>query len=348
MPKTIAIAGFSTITLAALKESKADEIWTLNHAFAMEFAFPRMDRVFEIHKPNWFLRDGQFYLERYARWLQEPHPFPIYMQEVDPQFPASVRYPFEAVCENIFGKLLRNGEKNLYFSSSFGYMMGLAILERIPRVEIYGIDASNDTEWYYQKPGIELMIGVAIGRGIEVILHPVTHLCRAQLYGYDRVPAASRERVEALIAIYQKEYDRYEMEANAFATAYNLGESKDTSAYMEAGAWEAMYDGALHRLKKFLEVHEVFFGRQQLENARHVERMKEEQYLAETNEKKAIVQYLQTRGSSDMEKVWQEYMEARYNLYYYSGARMAVQKLIDECDMKVVPELLVREITDGG
>jgi hypothetical protein len=41
-------------------------------------------------------------------------------------------------------------------------------------------------------------------------------------------------------------------------------------------------------------------------------------------------------------------MEARYNLYYYSGARMAVQKLIDECDMKVVPELLVREITDGG
>jgi hypothetical protein len=35
-------------------------------------------------------------------------------------------------------------------------------------------------------------------------------------------------------------------------------------------------------------------------------------------------------------------------MYAYSGARQAIQKLIDECDMKIVPEELRVEIKDDS
>jgi hypothetical protein len=35
-------------------------------------------------------------------------------------------------------------------------------------------------------------------------------------------------------------------------------------------------------------------------------------------------------------------------MYAYSGARQAVQKLIDECDMRVVPDEMRLEIIEDG
>lgn len=346
--KTIAIAGFSVTTLPALKDSQADEIWTLNHAFVMDFAFPRFDRVFEIHKYGWFLRKGQHRLTRYRNWLRQKHPFPIYMQKQYKSFPSSVRYPIEEVNQLIFGKLLRGEEMNLYYTSSFSYMLGLAIYEQVKRVEIYGVDMTNDTEYNYQKPGGELMIGVALGHGIEVVLQPNSDLCKAQLYAYDRVPAADRHRAEELLEMYTKEHDRFKAEAERQAELFNARVDKDPRNYMQASAFSAMYTGGKKVLEHLLTGDEYFFGRQHLENERHKYREQEEQWLALTNEKhSAYKTYAALDTDGNTGRVFQEYLRTRWSMYANSGARQAIQKLIDECDMKVVPAEMRLEIVDG-
>lgn len=345
--KTIAIAGFSTTTLPALKESKADEIWTLNHAFVMDWAFPRFDRVFEIHKLSWALRKGEYKLTKYRDWLSKEHPFPIYMQKKYKNIPSSVRYPVEEVNDLIFGKLIRDGKRNLYYTSSFGYMLGLAILEKVKRVEIYGVDMTNDTEYNYQKPAGEFMIGVALGHGLEVVLQPNSALCQAQLYGYDRVPAAKRSRAKELLDLYEQLHGTWKKSTEEQAEQYNRREVKEPGGYMEAAAMAAMYYGSIQILRKLLAGDEYFFGRQHLEDERHKYVTEEEQWLALTNEKHATYKtyaVLDTDGTTGIS--WKEYLNARWSMYAYSGARQALQKLIDECDMRVVPNELRMEIKD--
>lgn len=347
--KTVAIAGFSTTTLGGLQTSKADEIWTLNHAFVMSFAFPRFDRVFELHKYGWFIRKGEHKLTKYYNWLRQKHSFPVYMQQVYKSFPSSVRYPREEVDEICFGKLLRGEERNLYYTSSFSYMVGLAILEGFKRIEIYGVDMTNDTEYNFQKPGGELMIGLALGHGIEVVLSPNSALCKAQLYAYDRVPSADRKRAVELAERYEKEHQRFKKETEIQAGLVNRLKEKDPKYYMMAAAFSAMYTGASMVLRHLLEGDDYYFGRQHLENERHKYYTAEEEWLAITNERHSAFKVLATVDTDGQTgKAWKDYLEARWAMYANSGARQALQKLIDECDMRVVPEELRFEIKDSG
>jgi len=345
--RTIAIAGFSSTTLGALKDSRAGEIWTLNHAFVVEGSFPRFDRVFELHKYGWFLRNGQYRLTRYRNWLRQKHPFPVYMQKEYKSFPSSVRYPVEEVNQYIFGKLLRGEERNLYYTSTISYMLALAIYEQVQRIELYGVDMTNDTEYYYQKPGGELMIGVALGHGIEVALQPNSELCKAQLYAYDRVPAADRKRAEELAVLYEREHAHYKAETITMSELFNKRINKDPTAYMLAAANSAMYSGGAQILRSLLSGDSYFFGRQHLEDERHKYRKQEEHWLALTNEKHAIYKtysILDTDGQTGL--TWKEYLNTRWSMYANSGARQAIQKLIDECDMRVVPNELRMEIVN--
>jgi len=314
----------------------------------MEWAFPRFDRIFELHKYGWFLRKGQHRLTKYHNWLHQAHPFPIYMQKEYKSFPSSVRYPIEAVNDLVFGKLLRGGKPNLYYTSSFGYMLGLAILEEIPRVEIYGIDMTNETEYWYQKHAAEFMIGVALGRGMEVVLHPLSELCKAQQYGYDQVPAADRKRAEELAVLYEHEHERYKATCEDLVDVVNNGrKEEDQTSYMLASAMSATYTGGAKVLRHLLEGDGYYFGRQHLEDERKRYRETEEHYLAMTNEKHSAFKtyaVLDTDGQTG--RVWQEYLRTRWSMYAHSGARQAVQKLIDECDMRVVPDELRLEIKD--
>jgi hypothetical protein len=109
----------------------------------------------------------------------------------------------------------------------------------------------------------------------------------------------------------------------------------------------------LHRL---LEGDGYFLGRQNLENERRKYHEQEEQWLALTNQKHAAYKTYaildtdhdlaagQTGGNAG--RAFKEYLEARLSMYVLSGACQAIQKLIDECDMRVVPDELRMEIKD--
>ena len=347
MSRSVAITGFSQFTSDLIKDTQADEIWTLNHAFVLGEQFPRIDRLFELHKYGWALRKGVHRLDKYYNFLRRKHSYPIYMQKQYKSFPASVRYPIEDVNDFVFGKLLRDDKPNLYYTSSFGYMLAIAVFEGFDAIEIHGIDMTNETEYNYQKHAAELMIGFAMGKGATVILHPRTELCKAQLYGYDRVPAADRKRAVELLNMFQTEHKRYHAESQTHADKLNSGLTRDGDGYMQAVAYASMYAGGIQYLENQLAGDEYYFGRQKLENDRRRYWAEEERLLAQTNQLHAVFESyskLDTDGSTG--KKWQEYIKTRSDMFAYSGVRQSIQKLLDECDMRVVSDTLRLEIRD--
>jgi hypothetical protein len=214
---TIALVGGAKKTRGAVQYSQADEIWTPNWSYKYEW-LPRIDRLFEMH-PIWIYAGTDKVAwskpKEHWEWLQEHHPYPIYMLRQHEAVPACVRYPIEDVIECIFGgKLIRRNweedteEEARFFTSSFDYMFGLAILKQeewdIDTIELFGLEMGSDTEYRYQKYGANFFIQAAMARGIKVIVPHDTVIVKSRLYGYEGSQMIFRTDLEAALIKYDK------------------------------------------------------------------------------------------------------------------------------------------------
>lgn len=77
--------------------------------------------------------------------------------------------------------------KTDYFTCTVAYMIAYAIYTGVERITMYGIDMATDKEYLTaQRPCVEHWVGFARGRGIQIIIHPWSLVCRTQkLYGYE-------------------------------------------------------------------------------------------------------------------------------------------------------------------
>jgi hypothetical protein len=83
-------------------------------------------------------------------------------------------------------------------------MIAHAIRDDVDRLELYGVDMASGTEYAYQKAGTEYMIGLAIGRGMDVYIPPKSFILNAPLYGYDAdAECVDRATIERHRAHYQ-------------------------------------------------------------------------------------------------------------------------------------------------
>ena len=186
--KTVAIVGLapSSCSLAPFDDPTEDvEIWGLNEAHAFSW-FKRADRWFQIHdSDSWKRYIAKRDVRGHYDWLRRnPWDIPIYMQYQQDIIPRSVGYPLHDVVENIFPKFWRgDNNKVKYFTSTFAYYMGIAILEKFERIEIYGFEMADDIEYVKQKACAEFWIGVAMGRDIEVYTPPNCQILSSTLYG---------------------------------------------------------------------------------------------------------------------------------------------------------------------
>lgn len=138
---------------------------------------------FQIH-PKWdFMRKHNRNDRNHWKWLQTRDPsIPIFMQHNFSDVPGAVRYPIESVIDLV----------GQYLTSSASYMIALAILMEYKEIALFGFEMSHDSEYRYQKPGAEYLLGFAKGRGIKVSLPPECSLLRGNLYGYEDMRAADR------------------------------------------------------------------------------------------------------------------------------------------------------------
>ena len=186
--KTAALVGMAPTSCSlAPFDDESCEIWGLNEAHSFPW-MKRANRWFQIHETAiWKRYIAKRDVRGHADWLKKnPLDVPIYMQFWHELVPKSVGYPLHEVIEKYFRKFWR-GDKNdiKYFTSTFAYMMGVALLEDFTRIEIYGFEMADDEEWRHQKACAEFWIGLAMGRDVEIYTPPGCQLLFSNLYGGD-------------------------------------------------------------------------------------------------------------------------------------------------------------------
>lgn len=174
--KKLAIVGSGTETReSAPWNDPSFDIWIFNEAGSSSWV-KRFDAVFQMHKPEIY-KGHNTKDPNHWQWLQQSHDRPIYMQEVDPLVPDSVRYPLEAALELAEHK---------YLSSTVSFALALALLQGRPEIHLYGVELSM-TEYQYQAECIRFWVGMAkgkLGPG-KMVLHSGLQLFDAPLYGYE-------------------------------------------------------------------------------------------------------------------------------------------------------------------
>jgi hypothetical protein len=153
----------------------------------MEF-LKRCDVYFDLHPQSWItLSVGKSEPERqHYEWLKQGHDFPIYMQEKFPEYPASVRYPIERIRRKYAD----------FHTSSFSYMMALALDMGYKWIEIYGFDMAADSEYNYQRDSAEYFIGLAMGLGVHIYIPENSPLCKGRIYAFNDSSIGLRQKIE--------------------------------------------------------------------------------------------------------------------------------------------------------
>jgi hypothetical protein len=110
---------------------------------------------------------------------------PVYMLERHDDIPPSVALDMAAITDVV----CKTVQGTPYLESSLAYMMAQAIWELKPgdRIGIWGVDLHCESEYAYQRPNLEYLIGLARGRGIKVYVPPQSALlshANGVPYGY--------------------------------------------------------------------------------------------------------------------------------------------------------------------
>ncbi len=147
---------------------------------------PRMDVCFEVHTLAQMVEDfGPDVID----WLTDPTdragntPALYLLPEAASEFPQAKPYPLRDAAALMGGRE--------YFTSSFSYMLALALLQDdVAEIGVWGVDLTDGEEYTHQRPCAEFLLGIALGRGIKLTIPPQSALLRCSYrYGLDLSPA---------------------------------------------------------------------------------------------------------------------------------------------------------------
>jgi len=148
------------------------EVWGINDAWRW-MPEGSATRWFEMHSPDvyeWSLRRAEGHLDYLKRF-----PGQVYLHERREDVPRSVTYPLDEVVRLVGGAA--------YFTSSIAYMQGLALLLGFTTIGLWGVDMQRDSEYGDQRECCEFLLGVAMGRGVNIVKPEGSPLLSAPLYG---------------------------------------------------------------------------------------------------------------------------------------------------------------------
>lgn len=214
MKDTVILFGTNKMTRHLIDWKREDaEYWCWNEVGSLRddrvgYWAERVDLLLQMHAPPIWRnhhnlnhgrqQEGGFSRSHYD-WLQLPHSIPIYMQEHYEDVPASVKYPKEEIVQtllpNIWREVKGKVEQVEHFTSSTAYAIALAIYLGAKQIEIYGVEMTSDTEYVRQRPGVFFWLGIATGRGVNVVLHSPM-LMKEKPYGYTGEVMIQRQEFE--------------------------------------------------------------------------------------------------------------------------------------------------------
>lgn len=157
-------------------EDTSFDVWAYG---AIADLLPRVDAVFEMHRPDQWPNFAGGDIEAYAARLAGIDK-PVWLQAVHPDIPKSLPYPIENVSALVGGQ----------FYSSVAYKLGLVALMvdrgvEVEEVALYGLDLCTWEEWAYQRPNVNRLIGFLQGRGVRIAIPASSKLLGEPFqYGY--------------------------------------------------------------------------------------------------------------------------------------------------------------------
>jgi hypothetical protein len=215
--KRLAIVGFAPTRDQAPFADPTWEIWGLND---LHRAIPRYTRWFDIHTVENIETDvvaGR--TSNAARKTNIPETAldhmgisglsklkcPVYMQDVNPGVPTSVRFPLEEMLATFKARGLAGAR---YLTNSISFMLAFALYEGLvtghqwDEIQIYGVDMAVGDEYIAQRPSCEYWIGIAEGMGVRVYIPDASDLCHtAFLYAYEEKTQRAFEEKMKKIAV---------------------------------------------------------------------------------------------------------------------------------------------------
>jgi len=161
------------------------EIWTCNEIHGEPWIEDANATAwFQLH-PKWSFTRGHSH--NHWEWLQEEHPFPIYMQQVFDDVPSSVKYPLREIQKELIHIVRGEFPIKKIFSSTFDYAMALALKDGFERIELFGIEMLMEGEYVYQREAMSFWLGKADGMGVDVWMPEDCSLLVQPLYAYEEI-----------------------------------------------------------------------------------------------------------------------------------------------------------------
>jgi hypothetical protein len=183
----LSILGTADTLGAAPWEDKEFEIWAVAPALTYP-SFKRGDLIFEMHSRDYW--DDKAIIERLNKWDG-----PVYMQDVYPEVPKSIKYPLDEVLPY-----------RRYHTTSITYMLALAYysflkVKKPLHVALFGVHMEHREEYSEQRPCCEYWLGRMEGAGIDIYIAGGAILRSEGLYayeGYNAICGKLRTRIEGL------------------------------------------------------------------------------------------------------------------------------------------------------
>jgi hypothetical protein len=173
--KPLAIIGNGMTRENERHGDKSWEVWAMNnHPFLWQ---KPVTALFEMH-PD--VMETERYQPDYKEWLKQAHPFPIYMQQVHPDIPASVQYPFKEIQRK--RKFIRKGTRYLhdFYTETTAYMLALAWYQGYTRIELHGIDLNKDHQ--YRRDSVFFWLGFLNANNIAITIPTASPLMFEERY----------------------------------------------------------------------------------------------------------------------------------------------------------------------
>jgi len=241
--KKIAICGFASSTRHLIPTD--DPAWIIAGLNQLYRHMPRADVWYDIHL-NWEKDnvDGT----DHEGWIKGCN-IPVFMSNPPDNFPTAVRYPVERLIQ-------KHGID--YFTSTVSFMLAWAI-DCIDikvadtgddysdySIGVFGIDLIVGTEYEVQKACVEYWLGIAEGRGINIVLPPQTALLKqAYRYGYEKAPDTG---IIGLVEIQQRGVELLETKDKLTPVMHGLNGGVQTLRELKAKSEEVGQDKTIAEL----------------------------------------------------------------------------------------------------
>lgn len=183
-PKPLKIALVGTAPSSRMLAPYNDRSWTIWGCSPGNMnVIPRVDAWFEVHGTNLHEPENKTFAEAYINWMKGMQ-CPLFMQD-QKVCPNAISIPKDDLVRE-FGPF--------FFTSSFAWMMAMAIRAGAQEIALYGIDMASRDEYIVQRPGAYYFFMEGSKRGIKMWAPDESDIMQPPgLYGYSDVTPFGRK-----------------------------------------------------------------------------------------------------------------------------------------------------------